>query len=308
MKKIIFLIISFCLTFYSCVSIIDGLDSIPQKPTQNLKSEWDGKELVFSQISKSLQPYFNNTPWKKLDGFLNIQYSQLVGKRGRVSGILIDKRGVKFWVISLEDGTKIIRKDEEDISWGYIDKTYFVEEYKKAKELIGHSIWLNKIKYKDYDSSEEPYVFRNIFNDDVNQWTNFERLQKVKVIDVIPFDYGNTYKGNPFYLKIKAENGEIGFVRFGRSKQGVQSKLVHYYIENPIPDEWGDEIIALVKGGKIRIGMTDKQVRVSWGEPDDINVTTTSYSRQEQWIYGTNYRYSRYYVYFDNGILTSWQD
>lgn len=305
MKRIKFTTILFYL-FYSCATITDTYH-FPQKPTQRLESEWDGKELVFSEISKSLQMYFNSTPWKLMDGFSNLQYNQLVRKMGRVDGILVDKRGFRFWVIILEDGTRIVRKDQDDFEWGFIDKTYFVEDFENAKKLIGSTLWLNKIKDKDYPSGEKPYVFRNIFDDSENQWTNFKRFQKVKAIEVIPFVYGNTYHGNPFFIKIQADDGELGYVRYGRTKKGMQSRLVHYYTENPIPDKWGEEIITLVKEGKIRIGMTSEQVRVSWGEPDDINVTTTYYTRHEQWIYGTDYRYKRYYVYFDNGILSSYQ-
>lgn len=38
--------------------------------------------------------------------------------------------------------------------------------------------------------------------------------------------------------------------------------------------------------GYIRIGMTKEMCRESWGEPDDINKTTTSYGTSEQWVYG----------------------
>jgi len=57
---------------------------------------------------------------------------------------------------------------------------------------------------------------------------------------------------------------------------------------------------------KIRIGMNKDEVRLSWGEPWDINRTVTTHGTSEQWIYGSlNYAN---YLYFDDGILTSWQD
>ena len=53
-----------------------------------------------------------------------------------------------------------------------------------------------------------------------------------------------------------------------------------------------------------RIGMTKAEVRKSlWGEPEDINKTTTAYGTREQWVYSGNR-----YIYFENGIVTSIQE
>lgn len=58
--------------------------------------------------------------------------------------------------------------------------------------------------------------------------------------------------------------------------------------------------------GKIRLGMTKEQVEVSWGKPRDINKSVGSWGVHEQWIY-RKFSHSTY-LYFENGILTSWQD
>lgn len=57
---------------------------------------------------------------------------------------------------------------------------------------------------------------------------------------------------------------------------------------------------------KIRLGMTKEEVVASWGKPRDINKTVGSWGVHEQWIYG-EFPHSTY-LYFENGILTSWQD
>lgn len=41
----------------------------------------------------------------------------------------------------------------------------------------------------------------------------------------------------------------------------------------------------------IRIGMTVRQVRDAWGDPDRINRTTTRAGSSEQWVYGSSYVY-----------------
>ena len=66
------------------------------------------------------------------------------------------------------------------------------------------------------------------------------------------------------------------------------------------------KIKELVVNKKIQVGMTAEEVLLSWGKPAHKNRTVSAYSTNEQWIYGLNLRDN--YLYFDNGVLTSWQD
>ena len=61
---------------------------------------------------------------------------------------------------------------------------------------------------------------------------------------------------------------------------------------------WGK----LVADGQLEIGMTKQMCRDSWGEPENINRTSTRYGNHEQWVYST------IYVYFDNGKISAIQD
>jgi len=61
---------------------------------------------------------------------------------------------------------------------------------------------------------------------------------------------------------------------------------------------------ALIFNGRIWLGMTDEMARDSLGYPDDINRSVTKFGVSEQWIYRNRDRY----LYFENGILESWQD
>ena len=62
-----------------------------------------------------------------------------------------------------------------------------------------------------------------------------------------------------------------------------------------------------IKDGRIEYGMTQNQVILSWGSPDDRNTYGSSYyGSTEQWIYG-NVLKSATYLYFYDGELTSWQ-
>lgn len=57
------------------------------------------------------------------------------------------------------------------------------------------------------------------------------------------------------------------------------------------------------RSGSVAIGMTPQQAIAAWGKPMKINRTTTASTVREQWVYGGNN-----YLYFDNGVLTSFQN
>ncbi len=63
------------------------------------------------------------------------------------------------------------------------------------------------------------------------------------------------------------------------------------------------KFVTAIREGTIMLGMTREMVIVTWGEPEDVHKTVGSWGVHEQWIYKHNQ-----YVYFENDILTSWQD
>lgn len=78
------------------------------------------------------------------------------------------------------------------------------------------------------------------------------------------------------------------------AKNQKKADLIHKY---------GTSTANLIVEGKIRIGMTKNMCRDSWGEPDKINKTITTYGTREQWIYGNSY------VYFnEKGQITTIQN
>jgi hypothetical protein len=58
----------------------------------------------------------------------------------------------------------------------------------------------------------------------------------------------------------------------------------------------------LIRKNKIQLGMNKEQVTLSWGRPEKINESVGRWGVHEQWVYG-----SGTYLYFENGVLTSWQ-
>ena len=63
-----------------------------------------------------------------------------------------------------------------------------------------------------------------------------------------------------------------------------------------------EETATLIHRGRVRIGMTAEQCRAALGRPRDINRSVGSYGVHEQWVY------NGLYLYFEDGIMTSFQD
>lgn len=70
-----------------------------------------------------------------------------------------------------------------------------------------------------------------------------------------------------------------------------------------LTEKFGRQNALKIIDNKISLGMTKEMVRESWGGPKDINRTVGSWGIHEQWVYHGNS-----YLYFEDGILTSWQD
>lgn len=88
--------------------------------------------------------------------------------------------------------------------------------------------------------------------------------------------------------------------------QHPQERRQQYINANP---ELPAKTVKYILAGKIFIGMTREQVLASCGRPRDINRTVGSWGVDEQWIYGYSSNFNdRVYLYFENDILTSYQD
>jgi len=59
----------------------------------------------------------------------------------------------------------------------------------------------------------------------------------------------------------------------------------------------------LIHERRVKLGMTAEQARAAWGNPWHVNRSVGSYGVHEQWCYSTGN-----YLYFEDGILTSWQN
>ncbi|MFS4484402.1 hypothetical protein ACKGJY_15415 [Hyunsoonleella sp. 2307UL5-6] len=95
-------------------------------------------------------------------------------------------------------------------------------------------------------------------------------------------------------LKQKEEDRKIREAEWAENDRKFRQKCI---------SEFGAKYGNYIADGKVVIGMTEKMCRIAWGNPIDINTTTTNYGKSEQWVYSL-----KHYLYFDNGKLTAIQN
>ncbi len=68
-----------------------------------------------------------------------------------------------------------------------------------------------------------------------------------------------------------------------------------------------EHIQKLIRDHKLEKGMTKEMVLLAWGSPIDI-VPQERGKAQEKWIYPSSQPGRRAYAYFENDLLTGWED
>lgn len=95
----------------------------------------------------------------------------------------------------------------------------------------------------------------------------------------------------------KKHNAEIGAKKKIETEEKTKQNRV------AIIGKYGSVNGEAILNHKVKIGWTQAMCLESWGKPRDKNKTTTANLINEQWVYSL-----KKYLYFDNGILTGFQE
>ena len=128
-------------------------------------------------------------------------------------------------------------------------------------------------------------------------------------------EFAFTLNGEPMTLvgvgwvkSSEIESGEDHRLRRERSKHPprvVQKKKGNHARKKGFQElkraypEWGEETVRAIAKGKISLGMTGDQVKLSWGEPAHRSQDVTESGERDLWRYGTGE-----HLYFQKGVLT----
>lgn len=126
---------------------------------------------------------------------------------------------------------------------------------------------------------------------------------------IMAYDFKNNYYFvafdtlNGYVMSMNVETLEVRNDRLEKQrKENLKREVEANTHRKMLVSKYGSVNGERVFAGKIWLGMTKEMAEDSWGKPSDINRTVGSWGVKEQWIY------SDAYLYFDNGILNSWQD
>lgn len=102
-----------------------------------------------------------------------------------------------------------------------------------------------------------------------------------------------------YFLSLPSIESRERFVQ----QRGLASKM----------KEISPDIASQIEENDISVGMTQKSVLESWGDPDRVEVAGNPVYGNERWKYSkyvsseAGYRRETRYVYFENGVVSGWE-
>ena len=252
------------------------------------KTILSGKKVSFVPLDIDYMRTKNfNKVWSKVYSDKYYPYRKLLNKEFTIQG-QSKIEGVSYIIIK-DHKHRSFKSDLKFYDKGTILSSSYIllnDDHLKAKDLINKFIWLNYLNNEN--------IF---FTYDTKK---FSRFQKVKVVDVMKFQ--NSDKKLPLWLIIESIGGDKGFLRYDRSVNNIGYQD-HYFVEDPLSEKWDEKTISLIRSGRSILGMTKRQVRISIGNPEIINHTSSRHGISEQWVYKFENSKKQYYQ-FEGGKLT----
>jgi hypothetical protein len=158
------------------------------------------------------------------------------------------------------------------------------------KQWAGKTVWSKMLMISSYDEQSGAITM-----------TPVKKFGPLKVVDVVP----GWDEEKPARFKLEAPDGKQGFVDLNLSGTNVQKEVRHLsrfedhlLADNPrLKHKWGADVWSVIEKGQVYPGMTEEQVKMSWGEPEKITRTAAG----ELWTYsgGT--------LVFKKGVMTGSQ-
>lgn len=198
---------------------------------------------------------------------------------------------------------------------GYLDKMkelYLHKDfYFKSTKYEGEKYFCSDIIFRRDDSD---YLVPYIQLDNKENDTRYLRLMNVPqlfdseiclnqglIIEPDLLVEANVFESEKerYELEQKAIAEQIILEQKAIAEQIIKEKKER---EAYILKKYGNYYGKLILNNRIRIGMNKNMVLESWGNPNDINRTISSYGVHEQWCYDDAY------LYFEDGKLTTIQD
>jgi hypothetical protein len=280
LPKLSFFVIS--LILFSCIKY----NSLNIK-SLIIETQLSGDRVVFADLSKDLlNQEIINKNWSRINSEKSMPYFRLKNNSGKIKGDFI-YNAERYLIVQTNKGNLFKWKYKPMVSRSLPSHLATLSAIEEAKLFIGKNIWLNEI--------HSDSIFIN------NSEKRFKKFDKVMVLGIRVFQ--NSKTDMPIWLEIDTNIEHNAFIRYN-GKFKTELRQNNYYKENPLKKEWSKTIIENLKKKKIEYGMSFEQVRVSIGNPEIINNTSSVNGVSQQWVYGKNLDEKKYLL-FKNGKLVS---
>lgn len=167
----------------------------------------------------------------------------------------------------------------------------FLDDIENArKQWVGKTLWSKILMISSYDEQSGAITM-----------TMVKKFGPLKVVDVVP----GWDEEKPVRFKLETPNGKQGFVDVNLSGTNVQKEVrqMSRFEDNLIAEDprvkykWKADVWAAIEKGHVYPGMTEEQVKMSWGEPDKVARTAAG----EVWTYQSGS------LVFKKGVMTGSQ-
>jgi hypothetical protein len=158
------------------------------------------------------------------------------------------------------------------------------------KQWVGKTLWSKMLMISSYDEESGALSM-----------TPVKKFGTLKVVDVVP----GWDEEKPVRFKLETRDGKQGFVDLNLSGTNVQKdvRLMSRFEDSLMEEDprlkykWKADVWSAIEKGQVYPGMTEEQVKMSWGAPEKVAPTAAG----EVWIYPAGS------LVFRKGVLTGSQ-
>ncbi|KJJ85077.1 conserved hypothetical protein, secreted [Candidatus Omnitrophus magneticus] len=268
-------------------NIIKNSSIFIQRPIET----WKNEKFIFHTKPLSLRKfYYPNIVRKNIspDSMQNIHppYEECAGRIGTIEKIIPNNKGEFLVTIKMDDTGAIYDAESKGTC---IDGLIALKDIANAqKSFMGKSFYYldqNILTYNEKTGEYKPVYAK--------------KYSCIKIIGVEPGLDNKT----PVRLLLETNNEQKGFIDINLSGTNVPKNIskknrFYDYFSMENPESWTNDIKNLIEIKMVKPGMTISQARMSWGEPDYIEIKSDVATKQEKWIYPYNDT-----LFFENGIL-----
>jgi hypothetical protein len=261
---------------------------------------WEGEKFIFQPMPKSLRHYGYQSAFRGKSASLSAQdvptYNEAVGRIGTVVEV---RKLLIGWHVELQmddNGqayTALAFKD--DANEASVDDLAPVLDLQAARgKWLGKTLWIKSSTLLTYDEAADKIGSIAV-----------PKYSRVTVTDVVVgwFDTKNRFI-------LRSESGAEGFIDVNLSGTNTRkimrnySKFEDLFFERDPREiyKWPDRVWDAIASEQVFVGMTEDQVKLSWGKPQEINQKILSGKTVYQWVY------TKGYLFFENNILVANQN